>query len=68
MVELVYVGAPGVSFVDPPLGQLEPDARVHVEDDQVERLLRSGSFERVPTPKAAAKPKSTTQPEPAQEV
>lgn len=44
MVELVYVGAPGMSHADPPLGQLEPGQHVHVEDDVARRLLAGAHF------------------------
>lgn len=68
MVELVYVGDPGRSHTDPPLGQLEPGAHIHAEDDVAQRLLASGAFEiaHAPDPpakgkKGAAQPDTTAQ-------
>jgi hypothetical protein len=45
MVELVYVGPPEHSYVDPPLGRLEPGSSVIAEDDVAQRLLATGHFQ-----------------------
>lgn len=73
MVELVYIGDPGKSHTDPPVGQLEPGAHIHAEDDVAQRLLATGQFEIAHAPdekpadspakgkKVAAQPDTTAQ-------
>lgn len=56
MVELVYVGDPGRSHTDPPVGQLEPGARIHAEDDVAQRLLATGNFEIAHDPEPSEEP------------
>jgi hypothetical protein len=51
MPELIFTGRQPVSYIEPPLGLVEPDERRLIEDEQLAaRLVATGRWSVAPSP------------------